>query len=313
MTDAIVVEDLVKRFPGFIPGRPPRTAVDGLDLRVQEGEVTGLLGPNGSGKTTTVKILLGLMKPTSGRATMFGRDVWRESFGIRSRVAYVPAERTVFEWMQAGKFIDGVASVSKRWDVEYADRLMRRWQIDKRGNLGQLSTGTRSKILLVAALAQRPQILLLDEPTIGLDPAATDDALAELVGFAADGTTILLVTHHIEVVDRICDRVTIMSSGRSLLTSNLEDMRSSWAVVDVTGQTRPEEMHQWEEVTSVTNREEYTRLLVHAEPGAVVDRLRLLGADVASVHPLTLREVYLAITPRAADDESDDAETNHLA
>ncbi len=313
MSDAIVVEDLVKRFPAFIPGRAPRTAVDGLDLCVPEGGVTGLLGPNGSGKTTTIRILLGLTKSTSGRASVLGKDAWRESLNIRNRVAYVPAERTVFDWMQVGNFVDGVARLSKRWDSEYADRLMRRWEIDKRASLGQLSTGARSKVLLVAALARRSDILLLDEPTTGLDPAATDDALSELVGFASDGTTIVLVTHHIDVVDRICDRVTIMSSGRALLTSDLEDMRSSWAVIDVTGQSLPEEMDSWEEVTSVTKRDEYTRLLVHAGPAAVVDRLRLLGVDIASVHPLTLREVYLAITPRAADDDSNDAQTNHLA
>jgi ABC-2 type transport system ATP-binding protein len=303
VSDAIVVEHLVKRFPALIPGRAARIAVDGLDLRVQEGRVTGLLGPNGSGKTTTIKILLGLTKPTSGRATVFERDVWRESLGIRSRVAHVPAERTVFDWMQVGKFVGGVAALSKRWDSDYADRLIRRWEIDKRASMGQLSTGARTRVLLVAALARRPDILLLDEPTTGLDPAATDDALSELIGFAADGTTIVLVTHHIDVVDRICDRVTIMSGGRALLTSDLEDMRSSWAVIDVTGPSRPDEMHQWEEVTSATRRDEYTRLIVHSQPAAVVDRLRLLGAEIASVHPLTLREVYMTITPRAADED----------
>ena len=303
MSDAIVVEHLGKRFPALIPGRPARIAVDGLDLEVPEGRVTGLLGPNGSGKTTTIKILLGLTKPTSGRATVFGRDAWRESLGIRSRVAYVPAERTVFDWMQVGKFIGGVASLSNRWDSEYADRLIRRWEIDKRASMGHLSTGARTRVLLVAALARRPDILLLDEPATGLDPSATDDALSELIGFAADGTTIVLVTHQIEVVDRICDRVTIMSSGHALLTSDLEDMRSSWAAIDVTGESRPEEMHQWEEVTSATRRDEYTRLIVHAKPAAVIDRLRLIGAEIASVHPLTLREVYMAITPRAADDD----------
>jgi ABC-2 type transport system ATP-binding protein len=313
VSDAILVEDLVKQFPAFIPGRAPRSAVDGLDLRVQEGGVTGLLGPNGSGKTTTIKVLLGLTKPTSGRATVFGQDAWRESSGIRSRVAYVPAERTVFDWMQVGKFIDGVARLSKRWDSDYANRLMRRWEIDNRARLGHLSTGARSKILLVAALARRPDILLLDEPATGLDPAATDDALSELVGFAAEGTTILLLTHQIDVVDRICDRVKIMSRGRALFTSDLEHMRSSWAVIDITGQSRPEEMHRWEEVTSATERNEYTRLLVHAQPAAVVDRLRLIGAEIASVRPLALREVYLAITPRAEDDDSQHADANNLA
>ena len=313
MSDVVVVEHLVKRFPVFVPGRAPRIAVDGLDMHVQSGGVTGLLGPNGSGKTTTVKILLGLMKPTSGHAAVFGRDAWRESFDIRSRVAYVPAERTVFDWMPVGKFLEGIARLTKRWDAQYADRLMRRWEIDNRTKLGQLSTGTRSKVLLIAALAQRADILLLDEPTTGLDPAATDDVLGELVGFAADGTTIVLLTHLIDAVDRICDRVTIMSSGRALLTSDLEDLRSSWAMIDVTGDSRPDDMHRWAEVTSATKRDEYTRLLVHQQPAAVVDRLRLMGAEIASVHPLTLREVYLAITPRAADDDSSDAEPNHLA
>ena len=314
MTDTILVENLEKRYRATLPGRPGRTAIEGFNLRVPSGGITGLLGPNGSGKSTAIKVLLGLIKPTSGNALVLGRDSWRESLRIREDIAYVPAERTVLEWMRVRRFIEGVASLSKKWDAQYASRLMRKWEIDENAALDELSTGARSKLLLIAALARRTQILVLDEPTTGLDPRVIDDALAELVSASADGTTILLVSHHIDVVDRICDRVTIMSRGRAVLTSDLDDLRSSWAVIEVVGHPQPDAMEKWEETASVTHHPDHSTLVVRSSPAHAVERIRSDGARVLSLRPLTLRDVYRQVTP-ASDIEEDlpDADTNHLA
>ena len=315
VSDAVVVERLVKRFPSYVPGRAPRTVVNGLDLRVPVGGVTGLLGPNGAGKSTAVQILLGLARPTAGCAAVLGRDTWRESLAVRRDIAYVPAERALFDWMRAGDFIALVARQSTEWDETHARRLVRRWEIDERAPMRQLSTGMRSRLFLLVALARRARLLVLDEPTTGLDPAALDDALAELVGAAADGTTILLVTHRLDEVERICDRVTFMEQGRAVLQADLDEMRASWRVIDVVGHANPALMRQWEEVVSVTERGEdgeHASLLVRSSPEAVMERVRLVGATVTGVRALTLREIYLATMKRGAIDDNDN-ELEHAA
>jgi ABC-2 type transport system ATP-binding protein len=298
-TDAIVTHDLSKRYRGLLPGKGrPRPALNGLDLRLPAGGITGLLGPNGAGKTTLVRLLLGLSRPTSGSATVLGRDTQRESLAIRRGVAFVPESRSLFGWMRVDHFVAGVAALSSEWDATYAARLLERWTIDQRVRLRELSHGTRSRLLLVTALARRAPLLLLDEPTTGLDPAMVDDALSELTIAAADGATILLVTHRLEEVERICDRVVVLADGRSVLQADLDDLRASWRVVEVAGHPAPDRLRSWEEVGAVMPFGEHVRVLVRSDPDAVVERLRLLGATVVDVRPLTLREIYLSTTTR---------------
>ena len=302
MTDAIVTEGLTKRYGGWprSSSRPP--ALDGLDLRVPTGGITGLLGPNGAGKTTLVRILLGLAQATGGGATVLGRDVRRESLAIRRDVAFVPEARSLFGWMRVANLVAGVAALSSRWDAAYAALLVKRWQIDERARVRELSHGTRSRLFLLVALARRAPLLVLDEPTTGLDPATVDDALSELTGAAADGATILLVTHRLDEVERICDRVVLLGGGRCVLDSDLDDLRASWRVIEVAGHAAPDLMRKWTEVGAVVPFGEHVRLLVRTDPEAVVDRVRLLGGTVIDVRALTLREIYLASTPNSPHD-----------
>ena len=294
MTYAIRTEGLVKQYSSLRPWRAGRPAIVGLDLHVPPGGITGLLGPNGAGKTTTVQLLLGIARPTAGSATVLGHDVLRESLAIRREVAFVPEERAIFGWMRTADFTAGVASLSPRWDTEYAERLARRWQIDGRARLRELSSGTRSPLLLLVALARRSPLLVLDEPTAGLDPAGVDDALSELAIAAADGATVLLVTHRLEEVERICDRVVVMSEGRAVMQEDLDELRTTWRMIDVAGHPAPDRLRTWEEVAAVTPYGEHVRLLVRATPETVVERVRMLGAEVTHVRALTLREIYLA-------------------
>jgi len=332
VTDAIVARGLVKRYRS-LPGlaslralgarassatrreissdarrarsahRTDRPAVNGLDFTVPAGGITGLLGPNGAGKSTAVKLLLGLARPTSGSATVLGRDVARASLEIRREVAFVPSEREIFGWMRAGDFMARVAALSPRWDAELAERLATRWGIERRKRVRELSSGTRSRLLLTVALARRASLLLLDEPTTGLDPAAVDEALSELVVAAADGATVLLVTHRLEEVERICDRVVIMRDGRAALEADLDDLRAQWRMIEVAGHVAPQSMQTWEEVAEVTPFGDSVRLLVRSDPDAVVTRVRMLGADVTNARALTLREIYLAVTGEPPADE----------
>jgi ABC-2 type transport system ATP-binding protein len=245
---------------------------------------------------------------------VLGLDAWRESLAIRKEVAYVPAESPVFDWMPVKTFIAGAARLSIRWDKEFCERLLAMWEIDEQSALGKLSSGSRSKVLLITALARRTPLVILDEPTTSLDPAATDEALAELVGIAAEGTTLLVVTHQIEVANRICDRITIMDRGRAVMDADVDELKSSWATIDFSGTALAGSIEKWEEVKKVTTYDQFTRALVRSSPAAVAERARMMGAEVIAVQPLTLREVYLAVTNRADDEKEivDDKE-DHLA
>jgi ABC-2 type transport system ATP-binding protein len=306
LTDAIRTAGLGKRYRGWYERRAERDAVSGLDFHVPAGGITGLLGPNGAGKSTVIKLLLGLVRPTTGSAAVLGRDVSRESLAIRREIGFVPESRSVFGWMRVGALMGHVAALSPRWDAALADRLETRWAIDRRMRLRELSLGTRSRLLLLVALARRAKLLLLDEPTTGLDPALVDDALSELAGAAADGTTVLLVTHRLDEVDRICDRVMMMREGRAVLSADLDDLRATWRAIDVRGHPAPERLRRWAEVAAVMPHGEHTRLLVRTDPDGVVARVRLLGADVTGVRALSLREIYLTCTQEGGLDAARD-------
>jgi ABC-type multidrug transport system ATPase subunit len=307
--DAIVATGLVKRYRawGVGPARAPVLA--GLDLRVPTGSVTGLLGPNGSGKSTAVKILLGLVRATEGTATVLSLDAARDSLAIRQRTSFVPERRDVLPWMRVRDFVSHTAALCPTWDAARATALSRRWELPGDARLGELSTGMRSRLMLLVALVRRPALMILDEATTGLDPAVADEALGELAASAADGTTILHVTHRLDEVERVCDRVVVMQSGRALLAGDLEDMRASWCVIDVSGHPAPERMATWEEVATVTPVGDIVRLIVRADRDSVVARLLMIGAEVVSVRALTLREMYFHLTDAGGADASPD----HLA
>ena len=308
MTDAVRVDRLMKRYRAGVPLSPPRVVLDGLSFTAPAGEITALLGHNGAGKSTAARILLGLARPDAGTATVLGRDAVRARGALQRDVAYVPASRRVFGWMRVADFVAGVAHLCAGWDAAIASRLMGRWELDEHARLRELSTGGRSRLLLLVALARRAPLLVLDEPTSGLDPAAVEDALSELVGAVADGATVLLVTHRLEEVERIADRVVVMHRGRAELETELDALRVGWRAVDVVGHAEPAQMQSWPEVARVTTQGEGARLLVRDAPDGVVARVRMLGADVTGVRPLSLREVYLAVTGAAgaADAARDD-------
>ena len=304
--DAIRTVGLSKSYRRLPMVRAGRAVVTDLDLHVPAGGITGLLGPNGAGKSTVVKLLLGLIRPTAGTATVLGRDVSQQKFAIRREIGFVPESRSIFGWMRAGDFMARVATLSPTWDATLAGRLAARWEIEQGARMRELSSGTRGRLLLLVALARRAKLLLLDEPTTGLDPKVVDDVLSELAAAAADGATVLLVTHRLEEVDRICDRVVMMRGGRSVLSADLDDLRTSWRAIDVRGHSAPERLRTWEEVATILPHGEHTRLLVHSDPEAVAARVRLLGAEVTSTRALSLREIYLTCTHDGGPDASRD-------
>jgi ABC-2 type transport system ATP-binding protein len=210
-------------------------ALDGLDLEVEAGEVYGYLGPNGAGKTTTIRLLLGLLRPSAGRAELFGIDAWRDPVAAHRRVAYVSAEPHLWPGLTGAETLELLARVRGETDVAYRDVLVERFQLDTRKKVRALSHGNRQKVQLVAAFASRADLLILDEPTGGLDPLM-EVAFRETVAEAKErGQTVFLSSHILSEVEALCDRVGILRTGRLVDQGTLPELRHlSEQTVEVT-------------------------------------------------------------------------------
>ncbi|MFI4984605.1 MAG: ATP-binding cassette domain-containing protein [Solirubrobacterales bacterium] len=200
-------------------------ALDRLDLAVNEGEVYGYLGPNGSGKTTTIRLLLGLHRPSGGRAELFGLDAWGDPVTAHRRLAYVAGEPFLWPALTSAETFEFLARLHGGTDVSYRDELVERLQLDTHKKIRALSKGNRQKVLLIAALATRAELLLLDEPSSGLDPLM-EMAFRECVNEAKErGQTVFLSSHILSEVEALCDRVGILREGKLVDEGTLAELR----------------------------------------------------------------------------------------
>jgi ABC-2 type transport system ATP-binding protein len=200
-------------------------ALDGLDLTVQRGEVHGFLGPNGSGKSTTLRVLLGLLRASGGMVTVLGQDPWRDAVAIHRELAYVPGDVSLWPTLSGGETIDLLCSLRGGADASLRARLLRDFELDptKRGR--GYSKGNRQKVALVAAFARRAQLYLFDEPTSGLDPVMEEVFRTEVERVRGEGATVLLSSHILSEVERLCERVTIVRAGKAVETGSLTELR----------------------------------------------------------------------------------------
>ncbi|MGZ4590011.1 MAG: ATP-binding cassette domain-containing protein [Actinomycetes bacterium] len=257
-------------------------ALDELTLEVGRGEVLGYLGPNGSGKTTTIRLLLGLIRPTSGTAEVFGLDVARNKSAVHARLAYVPGEATLWPSLTGAETLHLLARIHGETDLAYRDVLTQRFDFDERRKVRAYSKGNRQKINLIAAFATRADLLVLDEPTSGLDPLM-EQAFRQCVIEAKDnGQTVFLSSHILDEVEALCDRVAILRAGRLAEIGTLAQMRHLSAVaVEVTFPGSPPDVTH---VPGVSNVQVVGRHLTCHVAGPVDALLEVL----APAHPITL-------------------------
>ncbi|MDW5329588.1 ABC transporter ATP-binding protein [Plantactinospora sp. KLBMP9567] len=215
---AITISGLTKSF-----GRTK--ALDGLDLSVNTGEVHGFLGPNGAGKTTTIRVLLGLLHADAGRATVLGGDPWRDAVGLHRRLAYVPGDVNLWPNLTGGEAIDLLARLRGGLDRQRRAELLERFDLDPSKKGRTYSKGNRQKVALIAALASDVELLLLDEPTAGLDPLM-EVVFQDFIGQAKlAGKTVLLSSHILAQVEKLCDRVSIVRLGKVVQSGTLAELR----------------------------------------------------------------------------------------
>jgi ABC-2 type transport system ATP-binding protein len=215
---AIETSGLSKRFGTL-------TALDQLSIEVEPGEVYGFLGPNGAGKTTTIRLLLGLARPTAGSARIFGVDAWADAHEAHRRLAYVAGEFNVWRTLRGDEVLDLLGTVHGGYDAKFCDELCERFEFDPSKKGQDYSKGNRQKIALIAALMVRPDLLVLDEPTGGLDPLMEVTFRHCIAEARERGQTVFLSSHILSEVEAVCDRVAMLRHGQLVEVSTLDDLR----------------------------------------------------------------------------------------
>jgi ABC-2 type transport system ATP-binding protein len=288
MTTAIATSGLVKTFGST-------RALDGLDLTVATGEVHGFLGPNGAGKSTTLRVLLGLLRADAGRVSLLGGDPWRDAVALHRRIAYVPGDVELWPNLTGGEAIDLLGRLRGGLDKTRRAELIERFDLDPRKKGRTYSKGNRQKVAIVAALASDAELLLLDEPTAGLDPlmeVVFQDVITQL---KAEGRTVLLSSHILAQVEKLADKVSIIRLGKIVQSGTLGELRHLTRTTIEATTAQP--ATGLDALPGVHHLEVHDGLVRFAVDGAHLDgavkALGQFGLRSLTSHPPTLEELML--------------------
>ena len=278
-TGPVVVVDKVSRRFG------DKIALAEVDLVLERGVVLGLVGKNGAGKTTLIQHLLGLLRAQRGSVRVFGLDPVSDPAGVLGRIGYLSEERSLPGWMTVGELMRYTAAFYPRWDSVYATRLCDDFRLDPRQKVRTLSRGQHARAGLVAALAHRPELLLLDEPSSGLDPVVRRDVLeAILHTVAEEGRTVLFSSHLLDEVERMSDQLALIDGGRILLTGGLDKIRERhWRITVRAGGTPSGER----------------TLIREGDREALAAEFERSGNECVAISPASLDEIFFARTSDA--------------
>lgn len=287
---AIQAIDLTKTFPGGT------VAVSGLDLQVERGAVYGLMGRNGAGKTTALRLLMGLLRPDRGSARLLGEDFWAAPNSLRARVAYVSQAEQLPNWMALEELCRYASHFYEHWDQERARELARRWSLPPKRPVGQFSSGEQRKAAILLALAHQPEVLLLDEPAGGLDPLARRELVDELVAVMSrgDGCTLLLSTHVTSDLERIAEYVGFMDRGRLLVNARFDELQTSTQRVQIIfpGDSAPAHLAIPGVLRSEISGPVVTAITRHAD-FQYFESLKAKPGVRVQIFPMSLEEIFL--------------------
>lgn len=271
-------------------------AVKSLNLSVSRNRITAFLGRNGAGKSTTIKMLLGMIRPTAGDGTVLGEQITDTEKGreMRRRVAFVAEDKPLYGYMTVEQTIRFASSFYPDWSPDAEVRLLREYELPMRKKVQHLSKGMRTKLALLLAFARRPELLILDEPSEGLDPVAIEHLLQNLVAQSAEGTTVFFSSHQIAEVERVSDQVCILDKGRLLVDAPLDELRQFYRRIDlVFASPPPEHEFQIPGVKAVRTRGTHMSLFASNNAEEIVERARVWNAVSIEVVPVGLREIFL--------------------
>ncbi|MDT5272139.1 MAG: type transport system ATP-binding protein [Acidobacteriota bacterium] len=285
--NAIETRDLGRKFGKFV-------AVKNVSLTVPKGTVFGLLGVNGAGKSTIIKMVMGHLQPTSGEIRVLGRTLGEDLLGIRRRVAYVSENRYLYEWMTVEESLRFTRAFHETWDDKKAADLLKRFSLPAEKKVRQLSRGNRARLCLLLALSFNPELIVLDEPTSGLDPIVRRDFIENIVAeIAEEGKTVLFSSHIVEEIERVADYVGIINEGELLLVSTIDEIKASYKRVRyATNGTRPE-VAGVPGVLAVENGRHEQVLTVSAWGDETLRLLGERGVKNPEVLPISLEDIFV--------------------
>jgi ABC-2 type transport system ATP-binding protein len=275
-------------------------ALEDVSLRADVGCVYGLVGANGAGKTTLIKHLLGLLRPQKGDVRVFGLDPVRDPVGVLRRVGYLSEQRELPEWMRLEELLRYTHAYHPTWDQAYAERLLDSFGLDRRKKFADLSQGMRAQAGLVVAVAHRPELLILDEPSSGLDVVVRQDILDTIVRTVADeGRTVIFSSHLLDEVERMCDYVTVMHEGRVAVQGSVDQVRETHRVSQVRFPKRLDAKPMIDGALSIAG-DGRSWSVVHVSP---LESLRSVvahtGGEITESRIATLEEILVARVRRS--------------
>ena len=300
MESVITVSELTRRFGA-------RTALASVSLSVTRGAVHGLVGANGAGKTTLIKHILGLLRAQSGSVRVFGLDPVADPVAVLSRIGYLSEEKDLPGWMRVDELIRYSRAFYPAWSHGYAEELRQTFDLDPTMKIRDLSRGQKAQAGLLIALAYRPELLVLDEPSSGLDPIVRRDILGAIIRtIANEGRTVLFSSHLLEEVEQVADHVTMIDQGRIALSAPMEALKESYRCVTVHfAKSRPQLPHAAGALRWDGGGREWTAV-VDRDSGELEAAVASWGGRVVAEHVPSLDELFIAYvgTPSAPAGES---------
>jgi ABC-2 type transport system ATP-binding protein len=271
-------------------------ALKELNLSIRPHGITAFLGLNGAGKSTTIKILLGMIRPSSGDGTILGQRISDpiESVRIRTKIAYVSENKRLYDYMTVDQMIRFTSAFYPDWRPSEEQKLLRQFKLPLDRKVKSLSKGMRTKLGLLMAFARQPELLILDEPSEGLDPEGIEELLEILVARCSEGTTVFFSSHQIAEVERIADQICILHAGRLVLDSSVDDLRQSYRRIDLVFPSIPAE-HDFRipGIEDVRTRGHQMSVLASRNAEGVVARAHDFQATSIDISPVALRDVFL--------------------
>lgn len=290
MAESIIeIQNLTRRFPGTV-------ALDTVSLTVPQGCVFGLVGENGAGKTTLLKHLLGLLKPQSGTVSVFGRNPVHDPPGVLGRIGYLAEDHDLPAWMTVGELMSFTRAFYPAWDAGFATELLERFELSTGLKLAQLSRGQRARAALLVAVAHRPELLVLDEPSSGLDPLVRRDILDAIIRTVADeGRTVVFSSHLLDEVQRVSDRIAILNHGKLSHSSSLDDLLTSHHRFTVRFELPRNDLDELPGVLAGQGEDRDWSLVCNGQRQALEDQLQAIRAEIIDIATPSLNELFVAI------------------
>lgn len=289
MTNAVVdVRNLSRRFG-------QTAALDGISVQVEPGYVYGLVGVNGAGKTTLIKHLLGLLRAKEGSVRVFGMDPVEHPVEVLRRIGYLSEDRDLPEWMRIHELLRYTAAYYPNWDQAYADELVTTFGLDNTKKIKECSKGMRAQAGLIAAVAHRPELLLLDEPSTGLDPIVRKDILNAIIRTVADeGRAVIFSSHLLDEVELMSDYVFMIDAGKRVIEGSLDDIKDQHRLLHVRFSDARDELPRLDGVLSAESSGDSWSLVVNGAATDVREALQAAGGEVTHARHATLQEIFVA-------------------